>query len=95
MIHIQSKQQLLEWLEQNLKDRAARTALHEGKAELITPFSPYPEGGWVVEIVSKRGTIWYAHILFTNSIPPKLRCYVTLSYNSMKNQNRKGIADYR
>lgn len=94
-MHIRSKEQLLEWLGQNLTDRAALTALREGKAEFITPFSPYPEGGWVIKIVSKRRTIWFAHVLITETLPPKLRCYITLSYNSMKKEQKKGTIDYK
>lgn len=94
-MHIRSEQQLLEWLGQNLVDRAALTALREGKAKLITPFSLYPKGGWVIKITSKRGTVWFTHILITETLPPKLRYYITLSYNSMKKEQEKGIVDYR
>lgn len=93
-MHIRSKEQLLEWLGQNLTDRAALTALREGKAELITPFSPYPEGGWVIKIISKRGTVWFVHVLIIEILPPKLRYYIALSYNSMKKEQEKGIVNY-
>lgn len=62
MIHINTRQQLIEYLEDNAPTASTMRAVRDGQVELLGLFTPIPSSsnpGWVVAVTSLiTGKIW-------------------------------------
>ena len=76
MEHIRTRNDLINWLENNAPSKAIRRALQEGRVENLGAFKNAAFGsksGWILEVISKHKTTWlvtiYAwHTVFKNFI---------------------------
>lgn len=62
MIHINTRRQLIEWLEDNAPTASTQRAVRDGMVELLGLFNPIPSSpnpGWIIAVTSLiTGTTW-------------------------------------
>ncbi|KKN41762.1 hypothetical protein LCGC14_0720030 [marine sediment metagenome] len=66
MVHFQSKNHLLMWLENNCPRRAVVRALLEGTVEYLGGFSKIPpttQPGWITKVTSIHGKEWIVAVI--------------------------------
>lgn len=65
MQYIRNRNELIEWLEENIPIKAIVRALLEGEHEVLGAFREIPPGnepGWIVKITSAHRKVWYVVI---------------------------------
>ena len=64
MTHFKTKNQLLEWLENNAPYRMIRRAVAEGEVELygFFEYSVFMPEGWAIRVKSRFGKQWYLSV---------------------------------
>ncbi len=62
MEHIRTRNDLINWLENNAPFKAIKRALQEGRVENLGAFESETNYGWIVKIISKFDKIWHIRI---------------------------------
>ena len=65
MTHLRTRNEIMQWLEDNAPRPAITRAMQDGSAELLGVFrhvSPCRTMGWIVEVITKHGTVWHVAI---------------------------------
>lgn len=81
MIHFRTRNDLLEWLDDNAPYRQIRRAVAEGEVELYGYFkgSAFMPEGWVVRVKSRFGKEWLMCIY----LKPHAHAYHTMAINTV------------
>ena len=65
MVHFQTRDHIISWLDRHCPRKAIVRAINEGKTELLGGFSNIPpsrKSGWVIRITSSYGRVWLVAI---------------------------------
>lgn len=66
MIHLRSRDDIIDWLIENCPRPAIVRALIDGKIEFLGGFKPVPPSilpGWILKVISVHDKVWYVAVL--------------------------------